>query len=139
MTKFHKRILFLLIYTKIWFLLDHKSCNIDQKWILLVIKELSIFYILSILLQSPFYLCCFHLLVEPFFYLHLILIYSKLFSMMKNIVKYIRKQVLPLVDFVITTKNHYSEVYISFKFIADIARNLWIAICGSTLSFHRSL
>ena len=30
--------------------------------------------------------------------------------MMKNIVKYIRKQVLPLVDLVITTKNHYSEV-----------------------------
>ena len=78
-------------------------------------RTLYILYIsiLPILLQSPFYLCCFHLLVKIFFCLPLIVIYSKLFSTMKNSVKYIRKQVSPLVDLVITTKK---ITYLKYNF-----------------------
>ena len=78
-------------------------------------RTLYILYIsiLPILLQSLFYLCCFHLLVKIFFCLPLIVIYSKLFSTMKNSVKYIRKQVSPLVDLVITTKK---ITYLKYNF-----------------------
>ena len=78
-------------------------------------RTLYILYIsiLPILLQSLFNLCCFHLLVKIFFCLPLIVIYSKLFSMMKNSVKYIRKQVSPLVDLVITTKK---ITYLKYNF-----------------------
>ena len=78
-------------------------------------RTLYILYIsiLPILLQSLFYLCCFHLLVKIFFCLPLIVIYSKLFSMMKNSVKYIQKQVSHLVDLVITTKK---ITYLKYNF-----------------------